>query len=430
MPEGPELFLSSQFVNRLGQTHVFTGKVVKSEVSVKNPDVDWDEKSYKISSTSRGKEVKLVLTALQKENITKKDVKTEIKKEESGKSLCIVFRFGMSGVFRFDSADNMHKHAHLNFFTDSGKVLSFVDVRRFGRWEVGGDWGPERGPCVLQEYQGFRENVMKNLQSAAFNKPICEAMLNQKYFNGVGNYLRAEILYRGGVRPFDKARTVLEKLVETEEVKVKSENADFLQLCHTIPNEVIHLGGKGYDPEASDNDYSEFTAWLQCYYNPKMKNMVDHNGRTIWYHGEAGTMVPKDAKSKGRKVMSPKKKTVTRTKVKQLADHDYKTKKTRKRQTKTAEENDDIKPRKAAKKIKENNDIKPNKTVQKIKESSKVTKRKPEKETENKDIAKINITKVKTEVESGKKVQKLTAKTKVKLSNGTRRSSRLVGKEL
>lgn len=41
-----------------------------------------------------------------------------------------------------------------------------------------------------------RENVLKNLDDKAFDKPICEALLNQKYFNGIGNYLRAEILYR------------------------------------------------------------------------------------------------------------------------------------------------------------------------------------------------------------------------------------------
>lgn len=75
-------------------------------------------------------------------------------------------------------------------------VLCFVDYRRFGRWEVGADWGKERGPDPVWEYLAFRSNVMENLKSAAFNKPICEAMLNQKFFNGIGNYLRAEILYR------------------------------------------------------------------------------------------------------------------------------------------------------------------------------------------------------------------------------------------
>lgn len=43
--------------------------------------------------------------------------------------------------------------------------------------------------------------MLKNLDDKAFDKPICEALLNQKFFNGIGNYLRAEILYRWVERP-------------------------------------------------------------------------------------------------------------------------------------------------------------------------------------------------------------------------------------
>ena len=85
------------------------------------------------------------------------------------------------------------------FFTirdDQPMVLSFVDYRRFGRWEVGADWSRDRGPDLMWEYEKFRENVLTNLKNAAFNRPICEVLLNQKFFNGIGNYLRAEILYR------------------------------------------------------------------------------------------------------------------------------------------------------------------------------------------------------------------------------------------
>ena len=59
------------------------------------------------------------------------------------------------------------------------------------------DWSKDRGPCPMFDYDNFRQNIIDNLDEPAFkNKPICEVMLNQKYFNGIGNYLRAEILYR------------------------------------------------------------------------------------------------------------------------------------------------------------------------------------------------------------------------------------------
>ena len=94
------------------------------------------------------------------------------------------------------------------------KVLCFVDYRRFGRWEVEGDWGKDRGPDPIFEYDEFRNYILDNLDKVAFNKPICEVMLNQKYFNGIGNYLRAEILYRCRVKPFDQAKEVLESVKE------------------------------------------------------------------------------------------------------------------------------------------------------------------------------------------------------------------------
>nr|XP_045372796.1 endonuclease 8-like 1 isoform X2 [Camelus bactrianus] len=67
--------------------------------------------------------------------------------------------------------------------------------------------------CVKEELCACsRENVLRNLADKAFDRPICEALLDQRFFNGIGNYLRAEILHRLRIPPFEKARTVLEAL--------------------------------------------------------------------------------------------------------------------------------------------------------------------------------------------------------------------------
>ncbi len=184
MPEGPELRMNSVFVNTVCRELLFGGRPIKSSVS-KYPDIDWESPKYTITSESRGKEVALLLHC----------------QEEKSKSLRILFRFGMSGKFTLTGADDIPKHAHLQFKTVSEEqkqetVLSFVDVRRFGSWHVMDGWGEKRGPDILDEYEQFRANVLGNLEDSAFNKAICETMLNQKYFNGVGNYLRAEVLFR------------------------------------------------------------------------------------------------------------------------------------------------------------------------------------------------------------------------------------------
>lgn len=210
MPEGPELHLASLYVNKMCNGLIFTGAVRKSEVS-KSPDVSFTCEAYRITATSRGKEVKLTLTPM----------KRRPKAGQADQPMDIVFRFGMSGYFRLTSEDELPKHSHLRFYSNEkpSRVLSFVDARRFGGWQPGETWQPSRGPCVITEYKSFRsvmlkaalsqlkhqrltlclsrrENVLSQLSDRAFDRPICEVLLNQKYFNGIGNYLRAEILFR------------------------------------------------------------------------------------------------------------------------------------------------------------------------------------------------------------------------------------------
>uniref|UniRef100_A0A8C7GFL0 Nei-like DNA glycosylase 1 n=1 Tax=Oncorhynchus kisutch TaxID=8019 RepID=A0A8C7GFL0_ONCKI len=269
MPEGPELHLASLFVNRMCGGVVFTGPVQKSEVS-KNPEVSFSCPAYTIIATSRGKEVRLTLTP-----------------QKSDSTMDIVFRFGMSGFFRFTTEAELPKHSHLRFYTNEKpcRVLSFVDTRRFGSWQPNGTWQLNRGPCIMFEYLSYRENVLSHLSDRAFDRPICEVLLNQKYFNGIGNYLRAEILFRLNIPPFVKARTVLEGLQTHLSDEDRKEQGYVLFIC------IVLLGGKGYDPEKMD--YTDFKSWLQCYCVEGMKSVRDHNGRTMWFKGDPGPMAPK-----------------------------------------------------------------------------------------------------------------------------------------
>lgn len=321
MPEGPELHLASQLINSACKSRLFTGKVRKNPIH-KCADVEWDDPCYTISAVSRGKELKVFLnTHRGEEKKSKADVKNAtIDKKAAGKSLQILFNFGMSGKFDFTSTAELPKHAHLSFYTKSepSMVLSFVDPRRFGKWQVGADWAANRGPCVLFEYPLFRSNVLSNLQDSAFNKPLCEVLLNQKYFNGIGNYLRAEIIYRAGLRPFEQSRSVFASLsavpaevkVKIEDdvkavvkMKVKSETPDVLQLCNLVPLEVVGLGTTLHQPE-NNFKMSKFFQWLQCFYKPGMKTIPDHNKRTMWYHGDPGPLVSKEGKSGAGKKQS------------------------------------------------------------------------------------------------------------------------------
>ncbi|XP_054987736.1 endonuclease 8-like 1 isoform X6 [Sorex araneus] len=299
MPEGPELHLASLFVNRACSELVFGGCVEKSPVS-RNPEVPFESSAYHISAAARGKELRLTLRPLPGA-------------QPPREPLALVFRFGMSGSFQLAPSDALPRHAHLRFYTvppGPPQALCFVDIRRFGRWDLSGQWQPGRGPCVLAEYEQFRDNVLRNLADKAFDRPICEALLDQRFFNGIGNYLRAEILYRLRIPPFEKARTVLEALQQrrpspeltlSQKIKAKLQNPDLLELCHSVPKEVVQMGGKGYGQELGDEDFAAFRAWLRCYGVSGMSSLRDRHGRTIWFQGDPGPLAPKGGKSRKKK---------------------------------------------------------------------------------------------------------------------------------
>ncbi|MPD06802.1 Endonuclease 8-like 1 [Portunus trituberculatus] len=61
MHEGPELHLTAKFITAVRQKTLFGSQVVKSAVSTKNPDVEWNKEVYRVPANSRGKELKVVV---------------------------------------------------------------------------------------------------------------------------------------------------------------------------------------------------------------------------------------------------------------------------------------------------------------------------------------------------------------------------------
>lgn len=142
MPEGPEHFKAAQCINNWSRGTVFKGKIVKSQVNTKNPEIELDNiEKYTVSAKSRGKELMLSLYNASKarplintQHISNVSIKSEDDDiEDPSPCCCIVFQFGMSGCFRFTTVENLPKHAHLMFYTDGEQpmVLSYVDSRRY-----------------------------------------------------------------------------------------------------------------------------------------------------------------------------------------------------------------------------------------------------------------------------------------------------------
>jgi len=255
MPELAELRLTSDFINRSTKGLKFVN--IKKNPVHKGMEIEPPFEFFNISSESRGKELMITMSD-----------------DDSDKKKHLLMTMGMSGHFAHTNTGNELKHSHLMFMTKDGTTLSFVDVRRFGKWKWVDDWSSNRGPDPTKEYDAFTDNIIDNLHKAAFNHPIHTVLMNQSYFNGIGNYLRAEILYRlPHINPFESAREILRK------------EPDIFALCRDIPLRAYSLGGgqlKDWE-NPFNTDPEPLREFMRCYGNTKMASIKDKNGRTFWY---------------------------------------------------------------------------------------------------------------------------------------------------
>lgn len=256
MPELAELKLTADYINHVAANKIFYS--VKKNPVHKGKDVEIPFTGFTIDAESRGKELMLTITQVNSQNKIK-----------------LLMTMGMSGHFRWVETGVINKHSHLKFQSENGS-LDFVDVRRFGKWKLVEDWSKDRGPDPTTDFENFVHNVCANLHKKDFDKPICEVLMNQKYFNGIGNYLRAEILYRIDLNPFTSAR---EALVSKPEI---------FGLCQWAPTIAYKLGGGELkDWKNPFGPYKEMMeSWddfIKCYGKYNMSKIEDRNGRTFWY---------------------------------------------------------------------------------------------------------------------------------------------------
>ena len=94
-----------------------------------------------------------------------------------------------------------------------------------------------------------------------------------------------------------------------------------------------------------------------------MNNLVDHNGRTIWFTGPPGPMKPSNAKTRGKRVVGKK------AKAEPQDDHDYSPKKAKSRIPKSKKKTEDV----VIKKEDPEEDVKATKQKRKTAKSAKKT---------------------------------------------------------
>lgn len=249
MPEGPELKIMTEYVNDFCNKKNFS-KIVKSDI---NKNIKIDFKNFNMLAFNRGKEMKLILS-------------------NNDDNMTLIFTMGMTGHWYYSKYfHNLTKHTHLKFESEEG-VLCFVDARRFGRWKIQNNWSHNRGPDIIDDFDNFSINILNNIDNNFFNNPIYLVLMDQRYFNGIGNYLRSEILFKYDINPFLPSNEVL--------------NKNFLLYVRSLMIESYNLGGGSIftwkNPYNIDNK-EKFLNWLECYQNKNCVKIKDKNNRTFCF---------------------------------------------------------------------------------------------------------------------------------------------------
>ena len=128
----------------------------------------------------------------------------------------------------------------------------------------------KNGPDIIQEFDKFITNIYQNIGNKDFRKPIYELLLDQKYFAGVGNYLRSTILFYSNDNPFISAKETIES------------NPKFLETCRDVLQKAYEFNGGQLKDWSNpfQKTSNEFEKWV---FYQKGKSLKDSQNRTFWY---------------------------------------------------------------------------------------------------------------------------------------------------
>jgi DNA-formamidopyrimidine glycosylase len=113
--------------------------------------------------------------------------------------------YGMSGQWTTTPPDR--NTAVILSYDEDPKNIGFHDTRRFGTLKFVKDERTHKkkleslGPDVISDDTLTPEIFAKRMLNKA-NRTICEALMDQSVVAGIGNYLRAEILFSCGIDPW------------------------------------------------------------------------------------------------------------------------------------------------------------------------------------------------------------------------------------
>lgn len=153
-----------------------------------------------------------------------------------------IIHLGMTGnMLVVDPATEIPKHTHLIAKLASGKEIRFIDPRMFGKLAVTPTAKRFSAPGLEPLTVSFEE--FRNLFRGR-NTPIKSALLNQKLLSGVGNIYADESLFRAGIRPRRKARSLTGEELQKLHRRVGEVLREAVALGGSSVNDYVDSEGK------------------------------------------------------------------------------------------------------------------------------------------------------------------------------------------
>lgn len=184
----------------------------------------------------------------------------------------------MSGHFQYKKEPGKYTSAIFRF--QDGSMLTFNEIRRFGRMELVNEkqlqkvlssLGPEPLACSYPQFQSLlRGKKRSNIKTT---------LLDQRVLAGLGNIYAQEALYRAGIKPQRAVGTIKEKEMKKLHSAIQSTLRLAIKHCGTTIENYTSLEGSG--------NFQRFLAVYGKERCPKKHKLhkVKIGGRGTWWCG-------------------------------------------------------------------------------------------------------------------------------------------------
>ena len=185
MPEGPEVKIASDYFNHF----FFSCKKIKFELISEY----YHKKYFEVFNTVNNN-----LKTFKPTFTIGKNIFVELDNNQ-----IFNFHLGMTGGW----SNELVKHCHFRVF-DNDNELFYRDVRKFGKMKIitKSNFIEKFNSTydLLHESYNFNNHLKYLEEKISVRKSICSLIMDQKYFPGVGNYIKSEALYASKIHPEEK----------------------------------------------------------------------------------------------------------------------------------------------------------------------------------------------------------------------------------